>query len=165
MLSNTKKHKEIKFKKISFNNAKRFSKDKYVNKKKLIISRDFSAVNIDKNCSIQSTTVNNCFKNFEEKQTITENKNIFKISRRSESTNKIFENNYKNIHHTRNTKQGEDEKNDGINECPTYLKIGLEKEKKEKKNAKNNNKNNNLKRCKTYYKKILSKILALKKTA
>ena len=142
MLSNIKKHKEIKFQKISFNNVIKISRDKLVNKKNSI-NNCYAFNNDNINNSIQNQIPNILLKN----NNILENKILFKSPRKIRHSCRVVEQKLVNIISKKNSKKIEEEKNDGTKEFPINSKFGLEKEEKK------NTKNNNFKRCKTFFKK------------
>lgn len=149
MKRNEKSLKHIKFQKINFKNAKRFSKNKNYKKKISFNNQNISnPKNESNNISNQTSAMISFLKNIENKYPILQNKIIFKNQSKDSSFKRLTNNNIKNIIFRQQTYKTDDkEKKEEYEKSPKPTQKSPKCEKKYK------NYKSKLQRCKTFCKK------------
>ena len=119
MIQNQKKHKEVKFHKVNFNNAKKIIRNETSNKM-IFLKTNHYLNNKEKEKTFQISAIDNLIRNVEDKYSTLEVNNLLKAPKRNFSSKKINNNN-KNL---MNKKEQEESKNGRNYQLSKFLKIG-----------------------------------------
>ena len=120
MIQNQRKHKEVKFHKVNFNNAKKFIRNKPSNKMIFLKTNHYQINTKEKEKTFQFSAIDNLIRNVKDKYSTLEVNNLLKAPKRNFSSKNINNNN-KNL---MNEKEKEESKNGRKYQLSKFLKIG-----------------------------------------
>ena len=119
MIQNQKKHKEVKFHKVNFNNPKKFIRNKTSNKMISLKTNYYEIKNKEKEKASLNSAIDNIIRKVEDKYSTFEVNNLLKAPKRNFSSKKINNNNNKNL-----MKEKEESKKGRNYRSSEFLKIG-----------------------------------------